>query len=150
MFEIKRTNSDNIDFVNLVDLLNAYLKIKDGKDHNFYNQYNNIDVLKHVVVAYIDEKPVACGAFKEFDKDSVEIKRMYTNADYRGKGLASTVLQELEEWAKELSYSATILETGSRQIEAVSFYKKVNYSIIPNYGQYQNIDNSICFKKDLD
>lgn len=149
MIEIKRTNSDNLDFVQLVDLLNAYLKVKDGEEHDFYNQYNNIDVLKHVVVAYLNNKPVACGAFKAFDENSVEIKRMYTDETVRGQGLASKVLLELEKWAHELSHSSTILETGKRQIEAVSFYKKRGYAIISNYGQYINIDNSICFKKKL-
>ncbi len=43
------------DFINLVKELDAYLKITDGDDHDFYNQYNNIDVLKHVVVVYIDK-----------------------------------------------------------------------------------------------
>ncbi len=150
MIKIKRTNSSHLDFINLVDKLNVYLKVKDGDDHDFYNQYNNIDVLNHVVIAYINETPLACGAFKAFNENSVEIKRMFTDEPARGKGLASIVLLELKKWAKELSYTSTILETGKRQIEAVSFYKKMNYDVIPNYGQYRNIDNSICFKKDLD
>lgn len=149
MMHLVRTNSENIDFVNLVKQLDAYLKITDGDEHEFYNQYNNIDVLKHTVVAYLDNKPVGCGAFKEFEKGSVEIKRMFTEPDARGKGIASKILQELETWAKELNYKACILETGIRQTEAVAFYKKSNYTIIPNYGQYKNIANSLCFKKIL-
>ena len=149
MIKLVRTNSENKDFGNLVQSLNNYLKIVDGDDHAFYNQYNNIDVLKHVVVAYKNEIPLACGAFKALDEHTVEIKRMYTQIDARGIGLASKVLTALEKWSKELSYKACVLETGKRQTEAVLFYKKMNYSIIPNYGQYKNIANSMCFKKVL-
>ena len=149
MIKLVRTNSENKDFVNLVNYLNAYLKIVDGDDHAFYNQYNNIDVLKHVVMAYKDEIPLACGTFKALDENTVEIKRMFTQINARGNGIASKVLQELEKWSKELSYRTCVLETGKRQTEAVSFYKKMNYSIIPNYGQYENVTNSLCFKKEL-
>ena len=149
MIKLVRTNSENKDFVNLVNYLNAYLKIVDGDDHAFYNQYNNIDVLKHVVMAYKDEIPLACGTFKALDENTVEIKRMFTQINGRGNGIASKVLQELEKWSKELSYRTCVLETGKRQTEAVSFYKKMNYSIIPNYGQYENVTNSLCFKKEL-
>ena len=149
MIKLVRTNSENKDFVSLVNYLNDYLKIVDGDEHAFYNQYNNIDVLKHVVVAYKNEIPLACGAFKAINENTVEIKRMFTQIDGRVNGMASKVLKELEKWSKELSYKTCVLETGKRQTEAVSFYKKMNYSIIPNYGQYKNIANSLCFKKEL-
>ena len=149
MIKLARTNSKNEDFINLVQSLNDYLKIVDGEEHSFYNQYNNIDVLNHVVIAYNNETPIGCGAFKAYNNDDVEIKRMYTNPDFRSKGFASEILKELEKWSKELSFKACVLETGKRQKEAVSFYKKMNYSIIPNYGQYKNIANSLCFKKVL-
>ena len=149
MITLVKTNSENTDFINLVKQLDAYLKVTDGDDHDFYNQYNNIDALKHTIVAYIDNKPVGCGSFKEFNKNSVEIKRMFTKPDARGNGIAGKILQELESWAKTLNYNACILETGIRQIEAVQFYKKNNYKIIANYGQYLNMDNSLCFEKEL-
>tara|TARA_R110001583_G_C5544133_1_gene399700 strand:- start:296 stop:748 length:453 start_codon:yes stop_codon:yes gene_type:complete len=149
MIKLIRTNSENPDFINLIKDLDAYLRITDGDEHDFYNQYNNIDVIKHVIVAYIDKEPVGCGAFKEFDKDSVEIKRMFTSANARGKNVASKILQELEVWAKELKYNACILETGIKQHEAIALYKKNHYILFPNYGPYNNIVNSLCFNKML-
>ena len=145
--ETIRTNSKNIDFINLVKHLDAYLKIMDGDEHDFYNQFNNIDVLNNVVVVFVDKKPVGCGAVKEFDETSVEVKRMFVLSEKRGKGIAQKVLQELEFWAKELGYKKCVLETGKRQVEAVKFYTKFNYKIIENYGQYKGVDNSICFEK---
>ena len=145
--ELKRTNSENKDFINLVKHLDAYLKIMDGDEHDFYNQFNNIDVLNNVVVVFVDKKPVGCGAIKEFDETSVEVKRMFVLSEKRGKGIAQKILQELEFWAKELGYKKCVLETGKRQVEAVKFYTKFNYKKIENYGQYKGIDNSICFEK---
>lgn len=149
MINLVRTHSENKDFVDLVEALNDYLKIVDGEEHAFYNQYNNIDVLKHVVVVYSNKTPIACGAFKAINNDTVEIKRMFTKPKLRGKGIASKVLTELENWSKELSFKTCVLETGKRQEDAVAFYKKLNYQITPNYGQYKNITNSLCFKKEL-
>lgn len=149
MIQIKRTNSEHVDFVGLVKELNTYLKQIDGDEHEFYNQFNNIDVLKHTVLVYQNNETVSCGAFKKYDENCVEIKRMYTKPDFRSNGFAAQVLKELENWAKELGFKACILETGKRQKEAVQFYKKNNYTIIPNFGPYKNVDNSICFIKQL-
>jgi GNAT superfamily N-acetyltransferase len=79
----------------------------------------------------------------------MEVKRMYTIPELRGKGIASAILRKLEEWAKEMSNEKCILETGKKQVEAIKLYKKNNYKIIENYGQYANVDNSFCFEKAL-
>jgi GNAT superfamily N-acetyltransferase len=149
LIKIIRTNSENQDFINLVKKLDAYLKIADGVDHDYYNQFNNIDVLNHVVVVYKNNTPVGCGAFKKFNNSATEIKRMFVEKDFRGKGFAKILLLDLENWSKELNYKKCILETGKRQIEAVQFYKKCNYTQIPNFGQYKVMENSICFEKQL-
>lgn len=149
MIALIRTDSGNVDFVKLVNQLNEYLKMMDGEEHAFYSQYNGIESLKNVIVAYVNSEPVGCGAFKKFDDNRVEIKRMYTASEHRGIGVASKILKELESWSQEMSYSTSILETGKRQIEAVQFYKKNNYKIITNYGQYLGKDNSLCFEKEL-
>jgi GNAT superfamily N-acetyltransferase len=144
---IVRTNSENNDFIKLVKSLDAYLKIIDGNEHAFYHQFNNIDVLKNVVVLYDDKIAVGCGAIKKFDNTSVEVKRMFVLSEKRGQGYAQKVLQNLEIWAKELGYKNCVLETGKRQVEAVNFYKKCGYKITENYGQYKEMENSICFSK---
>ena len=59
MTTIKRTNSDDIDFINLVVLLDQDLKIRDGEDHGFYNQFNKTNTIKHVIVFY--ENDIAVG-----------------------------------------------------------------------------------------
>ena len=146
---ILRTTSENLDFQKLVKQLDAYLAVMDGDEHAFYHQYNKIDLLKNCVVIFDNDEAVACGAIKELDSNSMEVKRVFTLPEKRGKGLASAILKELESWAKELGYKKTILETGKRQTEAVALYSKCGYQVIPNYGQYIGIDNSICFEKEL-
>lgn len=147
--KIIRTNSENIDFVALVKLLDADLAIRDGEDHAFYNQFNKIDSIKNVVVCFAEELPVGCGAFKPFEKNAVEIKRMYTLPQQRGKGFASSILKELEVWAKELGFTSAVLETGIKQPEAIALYKKNGYLRMENYGQYAGVENSLCFEKKL-
>jgi putative acetyltransferase len=149
MIKIIRTNSDNQDFIDLVKHLDADLAERDGGDHSFYAQFNKIDKIKYVVVAYENRKPIGCGAVKEYAPNTVEIKRMYTLPEGRGKGIATKVLTELEIWAIELFYEKCILETGKKQPEAIGLYKKNGYKLIPNYGQYAEIENSLCFEKDI-
>ena len=149
MISLLRTNSDNQDFIELVKQLDADLAKRNGKDHPFYAQFNKIDKIKLVVVAYENGKPVACGAIKEFSPEVMEVKRMYTSPENRGKGIAGKVLSELEIWAGELSYKKCILETGKKQPEAIRLYKKSGYQTIPNYGQYAGVENSVCFEKTL-
>ena len=149
MITLKRTTSANTDFIELVKQLDAYLKVVDGDDHDFYNQYNGLESLSHVVIAYQDNLAVGCGAFKPYKNNKAEIKRMYSNPNYRNLGIATKIVQELENWAKETNHQSSILETGKRQVEAVAFYKKNGYQLIPNYGQYATMNNSICFEKEL-
>lgn len=144
---LQRTDSTNTDFINLVRLLDEDLAERDGKDHDFYHQFNHIDKINFVVVAYDERGAIGCGAIKEFDFISMEVKRMYTLPESRGMGVASQILTELERWARELSYKKCILETGVKQHEAIALYKKNGYCIIENYGQYRGIENSVCFEK---
>ncbi len=149
MIKITRTNSDNQDFIELVKLLDADLEIKDGEYHPFYAQFNKIDKIKYVVIAYENKKPSGCGALKEYSANTMEIKRMYVSPERRKKGIATKILSDLENWASELSYENCILETGKRQPEAIGLYKKNGYKLIPNYGQYSGVENSLCFRKKM-
>jgi len=147
MINLLKTNSDHPDFIALVRLLDADLAIRDGEDHAFYSQFNKIDAIKHVVLAYEGERPVGCGAIKQYDAVTMEVKRMYVLPEGRQKGIASKILVELEHWAGELSRERCVLETGKNQPEAIALYHKSGYARIPNYGQYVGIENSVCFEK---
>nr|WP_294773886.1 GNAT family N-acetyltransferase [uncultured Flavobacterium sp.] len=149
MRAIVRTTSDNQDFGNLVHQLDAYLRVLDGDDHEFYAQFNKTNLLKNALIAYENGRAVGIGAYKEYDTETVEIKRMYTLPEYRGQGIAKAILTELELWAKEEGYKIAILETGYLQKDAIGLYQKLGYQITENFGQYIGVENSVCLKKSL-
>lgn len=149
MITLKRTDSHDEDFQHLVVNLDRYLHEVDGHEHAFYAQFNKTDGLKYVVVAYMDGHAVACGAIKPYSESTMEVKRMYVDGEVRGQGIATLVLQELERWALELAMQTCVLETGARQADAVRLYQKNGYHLIPNYGQYQGVENSVCFEKEI-
>jgi GNAT superfamily N-acetyltransferase len=149
MIHLIHTDSSHPDFTSLVRLLDLELKVRDGEDHAFYAQFNKVDTIRHVVIAYADEVAAGCGALKPYTTDTMEIKRMYTLDDYRGLGIASNILAALEAWAVELGYQRCILETGLNQPEAIGLYYKNGFTRIPNYGQYAGVESSVCFEKRL-
>ncbi len=149
MIRLIRTDSDSDDFIELVKLLDAELAILDGDEHVFYAQLNKTDKIKHVIVAYENDKPISCGAIREYSPAIMEVKRMYTIPESRGKGIATKILDELEKWASELAYQKCILETGKRQPDAIWLYQKNGYKPIPNYGKYVEMENSVCFEKEI-
>ncbi|MBL7919899.1 MAG: GNAT family N-acetyltransferase [Bacteroidia bacterium] len=149
MYNIKRTNSDDIDFQKLVKDLDKAMAIIDGEDHSFFAQFNKIDTIKHAIVICENGNAIGCGAIREYDVDTMEVKRMFVSVEKRGKGIASSLLNELESWAKELGYKKCILETSIKQVEAIALYTKNNYKVIKNYGQYSEVEDSVCFEKHL-
>ena len=147
--KIIKTTSENPDFVSLIKIFDTYLweRYPELKSHYWGN--NIIQLNPNVVVIYLNEKPVACGCFKKYNKSTIEIKRMFVSTEARGLGLAQKILQELELWAKESGYSFSILETLYKQQEAISLYQKVGYTIVNNYEPYIGLDNSICMRKQI-
>ncbi|MDP5171273.1 MAG: GNAT family N-acetyltransferase [Bacteroidia bacterium] len=149
MLSILRSDSQNTDFLTLVAQLDADLSVRDGEEHAFYSQFNKVDMIRHALVAYQGDRAIGCGAIKALADDTTEVKRMFVLPELRGQGLAVQILEELEAWARELGYTYARLETGKKQPEAIRLYTKCGYQRIPNYGQYENVENSVCFEKKL-
>jgi len=146
--KLLKTNSNNSDFQSLTKLFDEFLVDIDGEEKDFFAQFNQI-YIENVILFYLDEIAVGCGAFKEYEPNVAEIKRMFVLPEYRGKGIAKTILKELELWTKSLDYTSTILETSNKLTSAINLYKKSGYEIIPNYGQYMNVESSVCFRKNF-
>ena len=137
------------DFVILVTQLDIHLAELYGKEEEFFAKQNQIDSIKHAVVCYQDKIPVGCGGIKTYSDILMEIKRMYVVPDRRGRGIATSILKALENLAKELNYTTTILETLKVKEGVIKMYSKNGYVIIPNYGQYAGIESSVCMSKEL-
>lgn len=147
---LKRTNSSDPDFRLLITLLDKELNERYGElMQSTYDQHNHIIDIDTVVVAYCNDVPAGCACFKKYDDTSAEIKRMFVKHTERGRGIAYKILSELELWAKERGFKDTILETGDKQHEAIALYQKLDYEITENYGQYSDLETSICMRKEL-
>ena len=144
-----RTTSTDPDFRKLIYALDEDLYQRNGEAQLQYRQYNQVDLINHVVVVYFEGKPVGCGCYKRFDDQTVEMKRMFVLPEMRGKQLAAQMLQKLEKWAVEEGNTAAVLETGHRQVEAIRLYTVAGYSLTENYGQYVGMEDSICYRKEL-
>jgi GNAT superfamily N-acetyltransferase len=152
MLRLLRTDAGHADFIRLTGLLDQYLEGMNGDDHAFLSQFNTLQAIRRVVVAFEDQAPVACGAFKkyegeEFPLQTAEIKRMFVLPAYRRLGIARRLLEELESWAASLSYSTLVLETGQAHLDAIRLYEQYGFQRIPNYGQYAGFDRSVCMSK---
>lgn len=143
-----KTTSENPDFQTLTQLFDEYLVDIDGDEKDFFAQYNQI-YLDHVIVCYEEGQAIGCGAFKPYEAEVAEIKRMFVLPNQRGKGIAQAILNELELWAKNTGYHFCLLETSNKLTNAIALYRKSGYTIIPNYGQYLGVESSVCMKKTI-
>lgn len=149
MPEVIRTNSDNPDFQSLTDELDTELcRIYNTRKED-YEEYNRITGLPTVVLVYENDVAIACGCFKQFDTPRIELKRMFVKPEFRGKGIASLMVAELEKWAFKLGYETAILETGKGQPEAIALYRKLGYTHIPHFGEFPEQSRSVCLGKGL-
>ena len=146
---LKRTISDDPDFRRLVTQLDEFLAEIEGEEHAYYSQFNGLDGIPYAVVAYEVDQAVGCGAFRPHAPVIAEIKRMFVLPEHRGKRIGALVLEELEAWARELGYTDCVLETGHKQQAAVNLYQRSGYEVISNYGQYADVGNSVCMKKNI-
>ena len=148
-FELRRTTTADADFQKLVQALDNELWNELKEDQATYDPHNKVSGIKTAVVIYSFEDPVACGCLKPFDKETVEIKRMFVQKGYRRKGLSKAVLTELERWAVEEGYRRAVLETSVHFKTARNLYRKSGYEVVANYSPYVGLMESICMSKDL-
>jgi GNAT superfamily N-acetyltransferase len=117
-------------------------------------QFRPADVLQPrsgFVLARWQDEAVGCGAFRPLEGEGgiAEIKRMYVEPAYRGRGIGRRILAALEEFARQAGYERVWLETGTAQPEAVHLYEVSGYRQIAKYGHYRDDPRSVCFEKTL-
>ncbi len=149
MLSITRCTGKDETFRVLIAALDEELDERYGAQMEFFGPHNKSDDVEHAVVVSFDGAPAACGCFKPFSADSVEMKRIFVHKAFRGQRLARAVMTELEAWAKEVGYAFAVLETGILQPEAIRLYEAAGYERIPNYPPYVGVKESVCFRKSL-
>ncbi|AEW97776.1 acetyltransferase [Streptantibioticus cattleyicolor NRRL 8057 = DSM 46488] len=108
------------------------------------------------LIGYLDGEPVATGGWRAQDHSpegyadgDAELKRMYVVPGARGRGLARRVLAELERSAAAAGRRRMVLETGTRQPEAIALYTSVGYAPVTKFGIYRDDPLSVCLGRDL-
>jgi GNAT superfamily N-acetyltransferase len=101
------------------------------------------------LVGYLGGVPVAMGGVRRHEPGVVEIKRMYVVPEVRGQGLSRAMLAALEDLARELGAHRVVLETGSKQPEAVRLYETSGYQQIDGFGHYRCQPLSLSYGKSL-
>lgn len=149
MVTLKRTNSEDPHFQELIIALDKDLWLRYPEVQQDYEVLDKVKNIPTVVVAYVDALPVGCACFRPFDNHSVEIKRMFVHAAMRGQGIAYSILKELETWAFSQGFTRAVLETGKRQPEAIALYQKSGYTFMDKYPPYEQMENSVCLQKPL-
>lgn len=149
--EIKlvETGVDNPDFVKLVEQLDSYYYDRFREIVLNYQEHHKLSTMQCAVVAYADGTPVGCGAFRLYKHGYVEMKRIFVADSHRRMGLATQIMQRLEEIAVREGNRCAILETGVEMKDAILFYQKIGYTIVPNFGTFENDDICICLAKQL-
>lgn len=145
------TDGSSLDFMELCHELDDFLNELVGGEENRaeYIPYNQLDDIHNAIVAYDDDIPVGSVSFKKYDDECAEVKRVFVKEEYRNKGIANELMELLENTAREQGYRYLILESGAPLVAAMALYRKIGYKVIPNYGQYREMPNSICMKKEL-
>ncbi len=101
------------------------------------------------LVAYLDGVPAGCGGVRLVGPGLAEVKRMYVEPQARGRGIARSLLTELEAAAGILGARRVRLETGNRQPEAIALYTSSGYTPIEKFGVYAEEPGSRCYGKAL-
>lgn len=147
----KRTDGKDIDFIENCRLLDMDLDRRVGKKikREKYKKYNQLDEIQEAIVVYDDNKVIGGGAIRRYDNENMELKRVFVHTQYQGQGIGSRLVTLLIEWAIELGYNRMILETGELLAESCAVYRKLGFQVIPNYGPYLDMPESLCMAKDL-
>lgn len=145
------TDGEDPDFAMLCDRLDRSLDELVGGNfqRSQYEQYNHRDSIQDVIVVHRRGEPVACGGFKMYDEEHAELKRIFTDTSCRRRGLGMEIVRRLEASAKMKGYKWCILETGKPLEAACHIYTKLGYKVMPNYGPYVDMPDSICMKRKI-
>jgi len=143
------TNHENADFQRLVGMLDDEYYQMFGDVVLQYRQQNKTDNLSRVVLICDNDNAVACGGFRNYDVETVEIKRVFVQKPYRRQGLAVRLMNTLEDIARQDGFGRAILETGREMPAAIGLYQSLGYTFIDNFGAFSGDEMVVCMQKAL-
>jgi|UniRef100_A0AAU3HYE0 GNAT superfamily N-acetyltransferase len=150
---------DHPDAVKLNDQVQAEYAVRygDGGDATHLDARMFAPPFGLYLIAYDErDRPAATGGWRTQDENDegyadgdAELKRMYVIPEARGLGLARRMLAALEEDARAAGRVRMVLETGSKQPEAVALYASSGYEPCAKFGYYRFHELSLCYAKAL-
>lgn len=149
--KLQSVSSKHPDFILLSSELDAFLNIAIGGEskREKYKQFNQLDTMDYILVAYNEEFPIGCSALRQYSENEIELKRVFVRAKYRNQHIASQMMEYLISHAQTLGFSRMLLETGEFLKASVNLYKQLGFEVIENYGAYTNIQESLCMARVL-
>jgi len=106
------------------------------------------DAMRLVVTRDAQGRALGCGAVV-LRVDHGEIKRMWVQPEARGRGLAQQMLTRLEAEARTVGCPMLVLETGPKQPEAISLYRRNGFEPCGRFGDYPDDPMSVFMHKPL-
>lgn len=142
------TNEKDERFLNLVEELDYGYYQLIGDELEKYKQYNEFKN-PHVVILMEDDEAIACASYRKFDEESVEFKRVYVKKEYRKRGIAYTLMKELEKDVIENGFKYSYIVTGKNNHAAIGLYEKLDFFKTDKFGQFKEDETVLCMKKDF-
>lgn len=114
-----------------------------GDDRAIYTRYSERENIERVWIAYREEVPAGCIAYR-LKSDSVgEVKRMFIREKYRGRGMSGDLLKTVEQYAREQGCHTLFLDTRITLEPAVSVYRRFGFEIIFQQGLYIQMEKKL-------
>lgn len=127
-----------------------YSSIVGGKkNREGFIPYNLSESISDVLLAYMDGVAVGCAGLKKYNDSDVEIKRVWVEPDYRGRHIATELMDRIEDKAREMGFKRAVLQTRPIMEDAVGLYEKRGYELTGNYPPYDKLEGAICMALNL-
>ena len=127
-----------------------YSQIVGGKKNRTgFIPYNLSESISDVLIAYADCKAAGCAGLKRYSDQDVEIKRVWVEPEWRGKHIATALMDQIEDKARQMGFKRAILQTRPIMPDAVGLYESRGYVLVENYPPYDKLDGAICMALDL-
>lgn len=120
-----------------------------AENRKLFIPHNVSESIQDVLIAYMDDIPIACSGLKKYSDQDVEIKRVWVEPEYRGHHIATDMMKKIEAKAKQQGFQRAILQTREIMTDAVKLYINLGYYQIDNYPPYNELEGAICFAKEL-
>ncbi len=151
LYSLEYTDGNDSRFIELCRQLDLFLTKMIGceKQETQYAQYNTLADIHDVVLIMEGDEAVGCGAIKQYDAHTMEMKRVFVKDEYRHHGYGRIIIKALETLAKGKGFDKLILETGAPLIPAQKMYASCGFKPMNNYGQYECMGCSVCMCKNI-